>query len=75
MNKRPEIIGFVTLNDKGQVVIPASARTMIEVKPGDKMLAIVHPSHSGIILVKPDGIEQFAKQMLQDISDAEDMNE
>jgi AbrB family looped-hinge helix DNA binding protein len=74
MNQHPEIIGFVTVNDKGQVVIPADARAAIGMKPGDKLLAIVH-SGRGISLMKPDGVEQLAKQMLKDISNAEDKSE
>lgn len=74
MTNHPEIIGFVTINDKGQVVIPAEARAAIGVKPGAKMLAILHPER-GISLMKPDGIEQLARQMLSDISNAEDKTE
>jgi AbrB family looped-hinge helix DNA binding protein len=74
MNHHPEIIGFVTVNDKGQVVIPADARVAIGVKPGDKMLAIVHEGR-GLSLMKPDGVEQLAKQMLRDIGTAEDKSE
>jgi AbrB family looped-hinge helix DNA binding protein len=67
------ILGMVTVNDKGQVVIPADARSSMNIKPGDKLLVIIHPSHGGVVLVKPDGIESFARQMLQQVSDAKDI--
>ena len=75
MNNSPHIIGFVTINDKGQVVIPADARALIDIKAGDKMLAVVHPSKNGVILMKPDGVEKLARQMLRDINEAHDKHE
>ncbi len=70
MKSLHSILGFVTVNEKGQVVIPASARTMIGLAPGDKLLVMLHPSHEGLVLVKPDGLESFARQMLEQLNDA-----
>ena len=70
--KATNLFGFVTVNDKGQVVIPVDAREAINLESGDKLLVMVHPSKDGIVLVKPDGLEQFANQMLKHISDAKD---
>ena len=64
------ILGVVTLNEKGQVVIPASARSIIKLQTGDQLLVMMHPSHEGVLLIKPDGLELFAKQMLEQLSDA-----
>jgi AbrB family looped-hinge helix DNA binding protein len=64
------ILGIVTVNNKGQVVIPADARSTINLQAGDKLLVIVHPSHEGVVLIKPDGLELFANRMLTQISDA-----
>ena len=65
-------MGIVTVNDKGQVVIPSDARATIDLKTGDKLLVMVHPSHEGVVLIKPDGLEAFAKQMLNQLNDARD---
>jgi len=65
-------LGIVTVNDKGQVVIPSDARATIDLKTGDKLLVMVHPSHEGVVLIKPDGLEAFAKQMLNQLNDARD---
>jgi AbrB family looped-hinge helix DNA binding protein len=73
MRHEPSILGMVTVNDKGQVVIPADARLSMNIQTGDKLLVIIHPSHGGVILVKPDGIESFAKQMLEQVSDAQEI--
>jgi len=64
------ILGIVTVNNKGQVEIPADARSTINLQAGDKLLVIVHPSHEGVVLIKPDGLELFANRMLTQISDA-----
>ena len=36
--REPFILGVVTVNDKGQVVIPADARSTINLQTGDKLL-------------------------------------
>ncbi len=59
---------IVTLNDKGQIVIPADARAAIDLKSGDKLLVMIHPSKEGITLVKPDRFEEYATQLLEQIS-------
>jgi AbrB family looped-hinge helix DNA binding protein len=63
---------MVTVNDKGQVVIPAEARSTIGVGAGDKLMVMVHPSNEGVLLIKPDGLESFARQMLEQLNDARD---
>jgi AbrB family looped-hinge helix DNA binding protein len=71
-NDGKSILGMVTVNDKGQVVIPAEARTIIDLKSGDKLVVIAHPSHEGVILIKPEGLEQYANKMLEQITQAKD---
>jgi AbrB family looped-hinge helix DNA binding protein len=70
MSYEKSISAMVTVNEKGQVVIPVEARNAIDLKPGDKLLVMVHPSKHGVILVKPDGLENFATQILEQINDA-----
>jgi len=64
--------GSATVGSKGQVVIPAEAREALQIKVGDKLLVMVHPSHTGVVLIKPDGLEQFATQMLEQLNDAKE---
>ncbi len=66
------IQGIVTVNDKGQIVIPAEARLAINLKSGDKLLVMTHPSRNGLVLIKPDGLEKFAKQILVQLNEAKD---
>ncbi|MEI9914000.1 MAG: AbrB/MazE/SpoVT family DNA-binding domain-containing protein [Candidatus Saccharibacteria bacterium] len=70
--KTTSIFGIVHVNDKGQVVIPAEARAAVNLESGDKLLVMVHPSKEGIVLIKPDGLESFANQMLKHLSDVRD---
>ncbi len=72
MKHSPSILGMVTVNDKGQVVIPADARAAIDLHAGDKLLVMVHPSREGVTLIKPDGLESFANQMLEQLNNARD---
>lgn len=67
-----KILGMVTVNEKGQIVIPSEARAAINIHSGDKLLVMVHPSHEGITLIKPEGLEQYATQMLQQLNVAKD---
>jgi AbrB family looped-hinge helix DNA binding protein len=66
------ILGVVTVNDKGQVVIPADARSAIDLNTGDKLLVMMHPTHEGVLLMKPDGLESYARQMLERLSDVKE---
>jgi len=66
------ILGVVTVNEKGQVVIPVDARSAINLESGDKLLVMVHPSREGVVLIKPDGLEQYANQMLEQLSVVKD---
>jgi AbrB family looped-hinge helix DNA binding protein len=72
MKSHHSILGIVTVNEKGQVVIPADVRATLEIQAGDKLLAMVHPSREGFLLIKPDGLESFAKQLLEQANDAKD---
>lgn len=72
MKHESTILGVVTVNDKGQVVIPAGVRTETDIQPGDKLLVMMHPSHAGFLLIKPDGLETYANKMLEQLNSAKD---
>lgn len=66
--KDTKILGFVTINDKGQVVIPSEVRESIDLKSGDKLVVMTGHGHDSIVLIKADRLEQFANHMLEQIS-------
>jgi AbrB family looped-hinge helix DNA binding protein len=75
MKKEGTILGLVTVNEKGQVVIPAAARSATSIEPGDKLFVMIHPSHEGVYLVKPDGLETYARKMLEKVQDFKNLIE
>lgn len=57
--KGKHIFGVVTVGDKGQVVIPAKARKIFAIKPGDQIV-ILGDESQGIALLKADSFLQMA---------------
>lgn len=57
--KGKHLFGVVTVGDKGQVVIPASARKLFNIKAGDKFVALGDETQ-GIALMRAEGFLQMA---------------
>ena len=55
-----EIYGTTTINEKGQIVIPAEARKKLHIKSGDRFLIMGTPFDEGIVIVKA---EAFTKHL------------
>jgi AbrB family looped-hinge helix DNA binding protein len=51
--------GTCTVGERGQIVIPAEARAEIGFLPGDKVVIMRHPVHSGIMVFKLDAMREF----------------
>lgn len=49
------MFGMVSVGDKGQIVIPAKARKVFDIKPGDKLI-VLGDVEQGIAMVKADFI-------------------
>ena len=62
--KGKHLFGLVTVGDKGQIVIPARARKLFEIKPGDR-LVVLGDETQGIAIVKADSFLKIA-QMIKD---------
>jgi AbrB family looped-hinge helix DNA binding protein len=58
-----EFYGSVTVNEKGQVVIPADARKSLDINPGDKLLVMSGPHKSGLVMVKPEVMMEMANKL------------
>lgn len=56
------IFGTVKVGEKGQIVIPKEARTIFHIEPGDTLL-ILGDENRGIIVTRPDVIEQAAARV------------
>ena len=53
----------VTVGEKGQIVIPKEARKVFHIDPGDTLL-ILGDEKNGIIVTKPEVIENIAEEIL-----------
>ena len=53
--KGKHIFGLVKVGEKGQIVIPAKARTICHIKPGDNLIVIGDESQ-GIALLKEENL-------------------
>ena len=55
------IFGLVKMGDKGQIVIPAKARKIFGLKPGDTLL-VLGDEGQGIAIVKEKGLLDLIRQ-------------
>jgi AbrB family looped-hinge helix DNA binding protein len=51
--------GTATVGSKGQIVIPADARTELEIKEGDKMIVLKGPRDGSLVVFKVDSVDFF----------------
>ncbi len=51
--------GTSTVGERGQIVIPAEARQEIGFHPGDKVVIMRHPVHSGLMIFKLEAMREF----------------
>lgn len=49
------VFGVVTVGEKGQIVIPAKARKIFEIEPGNRLL-VLGDEGQGLALMKEDAI-------------------
>lgn len=65
--KGKHLFGVVTVGDKGQIVIPAKARKIFDIKPGDQMVVLGDESQ-GIAIMKTSGFLQMANRIKEEVS-------
>jgi len=51
--------GTCTVGERGQIVIPVEARAQIGFQPGDKVVIMRHPVHTGVMVFKLDAMREF----------------
>ena len=62
--KGKHIFGMVKVGDKGQIVIPAKARKIFDIQPGDNLI-ILGDEGQGIAIVKEKGMLDFLAKATQ----------
>lgn len=61
--KGKHLFGLVKIGEKGQIVIPAKARKIFQLSPGDELL-VLGDEGQGIALVKAEEMLRNIKQMM-----------
>ena len=64
--KAPRIFGTAKVGDRGQIVIPKEAREFFGIAPGDTLL-ILGKTETGLIVTKPDTLNDLAAQIFQSV--------
>ena len=64
--KGPHIFGTARVGDRGQIVIPKEARSFFGIEPGDTLL-ILGDAESGLIVSKPEVLDQVAEQIVNNM--------
>jgi len=67
--KGRHVFGTVKVGEKGQIVIPKEARSQFGIRPGDTLLVLGDDRH-GIIVTRPNVIEDVAAQILDKLNEA-----
>ena len=66
MPKGKHVFGTVKVGEKGQIVIPKEARSLFNIRPGDTLL-VLGDDENGIIVTKPDVINNIAIEILNNL--------
>ena len=64
--KSQRVFGTAKVGDRGQIVIPKEAREFFGIEPGDTLL-ILGKSETGLIVSKPDTLNNLANEIFQTI--------
>lgn len=64
------VFGTAKVGDRGQIVIPKEAREMFGIQPGDTLL-ILGESDSGLIVSRPEALNDLADKLLNTVKNEE----
>lgn len=64
----------VTVSSKNQIVIPAAARAMLGIKPGDKLVVDIR-EHSIVLFRKPEDYTEHLRGLHKEIWEGIDVQE
>ena len=66
--KGKHLFGTVKVGEKGQIVIPKEARKLFHIESGDTLL-ILGDEYNGIIVSKPEVMNEVAKKIFRDMEE------
>jgi AbrB family looped-hinge helix DNA binding protein len=59
MDRPPKIYGTITLNEKGQAVIPAEARNALGLEAGSKLVVLGGPDSRTLVMITSEHAEEM----------------
>ena len=59
----PQLIGSVTVGERGQMVIPSEARESMSISAGDKLLVFKAPVDGVLLVAKPETFEKLLSHL------------
>lgn len=65
-----KVFGTAKVGDRGQIVIPKEAREFFGIEPGDTLL-ILGKSQTGLIVTKPETLDDLANQIFKSVENEE----
>ncbi len=72
--KQQRVFGTAKVGDRGQIVIPKEAREFFGIEPGDTLLILGKPE-TGLIVTKPETLNNLANQIFNSIENEEPRHE
>jgi len=67
IKQRNQFLGITKLGEKGQVVIPAEARTRMKLKKGERLI-VMNPHGNALVLMKASYFEDFTKTVTKHLA-------
>ena len=68
--RQQRVFGTAKVGDRGQIVIPKEAREFFGIEPGDTLL-ILGKYETGLIVTKPETLNDLANQIFQSVENEE----
>ena len=69
-NKQQRVFGTAKVGERGQIVIPKEDRVFFGIEPGDTLL-ILGKNETGLIVTKPENLNDLAAQIFQSVENEE----
>lgn len=68
-----KLYGTATVGTKGQVVIPADARDMLDIQPGDRLYVMGSPSKKFVGFIKEEQFRELLDHLTDNIEQYKDI--
>lgn len=68
-----QLYGTATVGTKGQVVIPADAREMLNIQPGDRLYVVGSPEKKWVGFIKEEQFREHLDRLTDNIEQYKDL--